>query len=1611
MEGTYSYVLLVELHENNIPRLKNKLVKYFQSKKSNGGDCEVDYENGRRTAVLRFRSEKDRQKVLAKETHEIIVDKDVLKMTVRLPEEEKSTQGTPSDGVNKKSDVAENKKSASSGCTPAAIPQTEKDNQGDQTAEELHSTSAVLGNVTSTVSQEFLEMLVENILKDPDSPTPSRAFSLEVIPGLSSAVVTFQSIQETTDFIQRCPSNRTFKNKKLSVRLLEVTNEVLMEGTQNYNADFLHLYFENAGGNVENIVVNEEEQSAVITFNDHKAVQRTLKKKHHIQQQAVSIYPFYKSLGTALYGKDRAPLELPNPISEHIDKVIARYLQVSPLEVEAIRSDLAKHFCSVAVQQSTVCMSPMSSLLQQKDVKALIKNWTKTVKSTLEQSLSKFKCLKFNIEEGAWDEAESKINQVLLNEKVVVVPVKAHSILYVGGSDTTLNRVEQTLHDIVNNIFKRLQREKMCITRKIKVSPSTYYLMSQDDFQDSLQLIHREFKMSYNKDGHDFIMTGLSEEILAATEFIYNAKLSLKQQKLEMDDFVLEFLKDEKQEDLTHALLTSRQVHAAFEINTQGIQLIALNDRELKNAQHHLTSLLVSQYIDVQDCNVLKKPEWQQLVSHLEKVNNESYRKISIQTKDQQVVVAGYKDCVETVSSKLDDFLQQNAEVEETVPLKHHIIVEYIEKHVALWKDQVKDKAVVSFKKEVICLSGSKVNVANCQTLFQDLAATLHFEVLKVNKPGVKMLFQDKEAMIVSSITNVTGCLVQLIDESSGSGQGENSQQTYSTQVNINIDHPQSPQAAKSPTVKPAADPSCLGQFLTKEGLAIALMTGDIANATTAVTVNSISADLDLNKGNVSKAIIRVAGPKLQELINEKTTSGNVGEVIVTDGCKLRSKQVFHAIAPDWDNGQGSAEKTLSDLVWDCLNKAEDSGLNSITFPAIGTGNLGFPKDLAAAVMFDQISAFSSKKQPKHLKTVVIVLYHGDASTIQAACDEFSKCFPTESDKPVSTHAGFFSEITSRSGLHECKMGNVTIQLVTGDITKETTDVIVNSSNDKFNLKSGVSKAILDAAGQAVEAECQVLGAQGSDSMIITHPGSLKCKNILHVVGQADPIKIQNVVKKVIQRCLKDSYTSVSLPAIGTGQGKVEARHVADAMLDAVVAVLSKNPGSPLKMIRIVIFQQTMLKDFYKSMQRREASDQQQKGSSFWGNIGSKFKSLFTAADTQPQKGGDFVIEPLKVDPTCFHICGRSQATVNSAKQCLNDFICKEQDNTCIKDNIILSFTTADHQRLVDMQKTMAVSIRVECKMSQASVSVVGLRKDVLKANNEIYDMLRKARNEEELKNKVDLACAKVDWQYQQQGKPFKSFDSMANFQLEEAWEKKHPNVQVVIEGQKCTVTMPSGPAKDSQGGAMKIRRIDKSKDQLHLPQHWDAMPNDKLCHTVTIQAKTAEHDDILNLFQTSCKRTVLKIERIQNATLWKSLEIKKSEMDLRNGHQNNEKHLFHGTCPTTIAHINQHGFNRSYAGRNAACYGNGTYFAVDASYSARDTYSMPDSQGQKYMYLCRVLTGDFTDGQQNMIVPPDKPSGSLQRYDSVVDNTAKPSMFVIFHDTQAYPEYLITFK
>ncbi|XP_065066953.1 uncharacterized protein LOC135692660 isoform X6 [Rhopilema esculentum] len=218
-------------------------------------------------------------------------------------------------------------------------------------------------------------------------------------------------------------------------------------------------------------------------------------------------------------------------------------------------------------------------------------------------------------------------------------------------------------------------------------------------------------------------------------------------------------------------------------------------------------------------------------------------------------------------------------------------------------------------------------------------------------------------------------------------------------------------------------------------------------------------------------------------------------------------------------------------------------------------------------------------------------------------------------------------------------------------------------------------------------------------------------------------------------------------------------------------------------------------------------------------------------------------------------------------------------------------------------------------------------------------------------------------------------------------------------------------------GNTAVVNYIHSNIDTFNeVPHCWEPMPKDihgKECpyHKVELQHVSKEFQEVEQEVKLRSKgrvETIRKLWRIQNPTLYKHYQLRKKAMDTANGSRNNERNLFHGTTKENLEQINHHGFNRSYAGKHAAAYGNGNYFAVNAEYSVG--YAQPSQDGYRYMYIVKVLVGEYTQGKSGLKVAPCKGQGT-ELYDSVVNDVANPSIFVVFPDNQMYPEYLIQFK
>ncbi|KAM7321969.1 hypothetical protein ACRRTK_018810 [Alexandromys fortis] len=784
--------------------------------------------------------------------------------------------------------------------------------------------------------------------------------------------------------------------------------------------------------------------------------------------------------------------------------------------------------------------------------------------------------------------------------------------------------------------------------------------------------------------------------------------------------------------------------------------------------------------------------------------------------------------------------------------------------------------------------------------------------------------------------------------------------------------------------------------LVSPEGLKIRLVEEGVQNAKTHVVVNSIPSDLALNKGPLSKALLEKAGPELQKELNEagQGVSVKAGTILQTSGCHLNCHHVFHVVAPQWKVDTAWSLKIMKNIIRDCLGTAEALSLQSIGFPAIGTGNLGFPKPEFAKLIISEVLKFSSKNHLKTLQEVQFLLHPKDVENIQAFSDEFDK----RSHGNPSDTQDFYGSLSSPTlGVHEMNIGPILFQVATGDIAKEVADVIVNSTSKTFNLKSGVSKAILEGAGSSVENECSVLAQQNSE-YIVTEGGSLRCKSIIHVVGGND---VKRSVSCVLEECEQRNYSSICLPAIGTGSAQQDPDAVAKAIMDAIEEFIQKTSVQAVKKVKVVIFQPHILSVFYDNMKDREGSPAPPQPS-----LLSKITSFFGFSKHTPRKQNTLVLEK-KIEQTVFQVCGKDEDSVERTIIWIQTLITQEQNSFSIEDECFRDFGEKEYKKLNELQERLNIVIELDQKT--ALIKVTGISRDVIGARVEIENLIKSIRLAKEKESQADYVLTFVEWRYIDNNVIY-CFDKITTMQLENARQAKHKSTVVKINNQDFTVNLRTNTATGPQGQSVTVRRI--LKDEAEIPSNWSDMGQKKLL-VVSLQTNDPEYITVANQFHQTCQNFVIeKIARIQNPALWRKYQANKKIMDEKNGHERNEKQLFHGTEDSSIPQLNSHGFNRSYAGKNATRYGKGTYFAVHASYSAHDTYSRPDANGKKHMYYVRVLTGNYTTGNQSLIVPPPRdPQNPTDLYDTVTDDDKNPSLFVVFYDNQAYPEYLITFR
>jgi O-acetyl-ADP-ribose deacetylase (regulator of RNase III) len=155
----------------------------------------------------------------------------------------------------------------------------------------------------------------------------------------------------------------------------------------------------------------------------------------------------------------------------------------------------------------------------------------------------------------------------------------------------------------------------------------------------------------------------------------------------------------------------------------------------------------------------------------------------------------------------------------------------------------------------------------------------------------------------------------------------------------------------------------------------IALVEGDITADPVDAIVNAATSSL-LGGGGVDGAIHRAGG---SEILAECRLLGgcDTGDAKATTAGNLPARYVIHAVGPIWRGGGHGEDELLASCHRRALELAAELGCRTVSFPAISTGDFGFPLDRAAPIAL--ATAAAELEARRQLERVTFVLFGEEA--------------------------------------------------------------------------------------------------------------------------------------------------------------------------------------------------------------------------------------------------------------------------------------------------------------------------------------------------------------------------------------------------------------------------------------------------------------------------------------------------------------------------------------------------------------------------------------------------------------------------------------------------------
>lgn len=161
---------------------------------------------------------------------------------------------------------------------------------------------------------------------------------------------------------------------------------------------------------------------------------------------------------------------------------------------------------------------------------------------------------------------------------------------------------------------------------------------------------------------------------------------------------------------------------------------------------------------------------------------------------------------------------------------------------------------------------------------------------------------------------------------------------------------------------------------------------------------------------------------------------------------------------------------------------------------------------------------------------------------------------------------------------------STSIVIVTGDLTRQDVDAIVNAANEGLRGGGGVDGAIHRAGGRSIMTECDAIRAkQGgcpTGTAVITTGGNLPARYVIHTVGpiwndasadQCDDL-LASAYRSSLSLAAEHELRTIAFPSISTGIYGFPIRRAAPLVLSTVREFIESSDETQFDEVRFVLF-------------------------------------------------------------------------------------------------------------------------------------------------------------------------------------------------------------------------------------------------------------------------------------------------------------------------------------------------------------------------------------------------------------------------------------------------------